>query len=76
MSEYEYLNQLFHEIGEQANENADYFYMKKKNTNYNFYGQFQTILNALDPLQIAVEVVTSCCARFDVNTSCKGNVLI
>ena len=71
MNDYQYLNKIFSDLGEVATENADYFYLRQ-NPNHNFYKQFQTILNALDPLQISLEVVTSCCARFDISPSCKG----
>ena len=71
MDDYQHLNKIFSDMGEVATENANYFYLRQ-NPNHNFYKQFQTILNALDPLQISLEVVTSCCAKFDISPTCKG----
>ena len=74
VDEYEHLEGIFKVVEETASENIDYFILNGERSHYTkFLQSFQSILKILTPLQISVDVITRCCANFDLKPNCKGN---
>lgn len=73
VNDYEYLSSVFHVATETITNNLCYFIeIKSRQYSVKYIELFQSILEILEPLQSAVNVVTEKCSEYDLQ-QCKGN---
>ena len=73
VDEYKHFAAIFKVVQEVAADNIEYFVVNEERSHTKFVQSFQSILNILSPFQISLDVITGCCAKFDLDSTCKGN---